>query len=84
MDFDEVQTVVLANLSGVNEERILWGMYTPDEEARVDRAIQIIEEHKDNLTINKIPDPSVAHLSSSIRRHHLFDGVEYVFFDYIF
>lgn len=84
MDFDEVQTVVLANLSGVNEERILWGMYTPDEEARVDRAIQIIEEHKDNLIINKIPDPSVAHLSSSIRRHHLFDGVEYVFFDYIF
>lgn len=84
MDFDEVQTIILANLSGVNEERILWGVYTPDEEARVDKAISIVEEYSGNLIINKIPDPSVTHLTSAIRRHHIFDGVQYAFYDYIF
>lgn len=84
MDFDEVQTIILAYLSDLNEDKILWGLYTPEEEARVDKAIEIMEQYKDNLIINKIPDPSVGQIINAIRKHHFFDGVEYAFYDYIF
>ena len=84
MDFDEVQTIILAYLSDVNEDKILWGLYQGDEEARVDKAIDIMEEFKDNLIINKIPDPSANQVITAIRKHHYFDDVKYVFYDYIF
>lgn len=84
MDFDEVQTIILAYLSGVNEDKILWGHYVGDEEARVDEAIKIVSQYRENLIINKIPDPSVNQLTVAIRKHHFFDDVKYVFYDYIF
>ena len=59
-------------------------MYQGDEEARVDRAIEIMEEYKGNLIINKIPDPSANQIITAIRKHHYFDGIQYVFYDYIF
>lgn len=84
MDFDEVQTIILAYLSGVNEEQILWGMYNGNEEERVNKAIEIMEQYKDNLILNRIPNPSSSQIANSIKKHVYFNKIKYVFYDYIF
>ena len=84
MPTDEIQTMQWAYLSGVNEETILNGTYRGDEEQRVDQAITIIEEEKDNFIIDWIPDYSRTQIINAIRRHAIVNNVKYVFFDYIF
>jgi len=80
---DEVQTLILAYLSGVNEEIILNGTYKDDEEKRVDEAINIAELYKDNFHIFHLPDPSVKQLESNIRKLVLENSIDCVFYDYI-
>jgi replicative DNA helicase len=84
LDYDEVQTIILAYLSGVNEERILSGRYEIGEEDRIDYAIQVTEKYKGNLIIESIPDPSIAQLTTVIRKHHVQNKIVNVFYDYIF
>lgn len=80
---DEVQSIILANLSDVNEEHILYGSYVGDEEERVDKAIEIMEEFP-NLFIEDIPDPNINLIKSVIKRHVNLNGIVNVFYDYIF
>lgn len=84
LDFDEIQTMILANISGINEDNILNGFYTMEEEERVDRAISIMEEYKTNFILAHIPDPSIGQIESCVRKNCLVNGVENVFYDYIF
>lgn len=83
LEKDEVQTIVLAYLSGVNEEKILTGTYTLEEEQRVDDAIDLMEAHS-NLFIESIPDPSIAQLKTVARKHITMNKVENIIYDYIF
>lgn len=84
LDKDEIQTLILAWVSGVNEEVILTGRYTMEEEARVNKAIDIIEKYSDNLILEQIADPNIAQIESVIRKQVLINGVENIFYDYIF
>ena len=81
---DEVQTVLLAYLSKVNETHILTGKYDMLEEKRVDKAIEILEKYKDYLFIEEIADPNLANVSAIIKRYATVEKVQYVFYDYIF
>lgn len=80
---DEVQTIVLAYLSGVNEEKILYGSYSGDEEARVDYAIQIMRDYP-NLFIEAIPDPNITLIQSIVKRNIAVHQIVNLFYDYIF
>ena len=44
LEADEVQTMIMAYVSGVDEEHILDGKYVGDEEARVNRACEIVSD----------------------------------------
>lgn len=81
---DEIQTLILAWVSGVNEEIILNGHYTGEEEARVDKAITIIEQYETSLQIEHLSDPSIVQIEAIVRRQCLTNGVQNVFYDYIF
>jgi replicative DNA helicase len=81
---DEIQTMILAYVSGVNEAHILSGHYNEGEEQLVDQAIQIIEKYKDNLLIDRIADPSVAIVRQQILEMILEKNVDMVIYDYIF
>lgn len=81
---DEIQTMILAYVSGVNENRILLGNYSPDEYERVERALDIIEKYQDNFIIECIPDPSIAMIKARLAKYIVQDNVEYIFYDYIF
>lgn len=84
LDKDEIQTLIIACVSGVNEDVILNGTYTFDEEQRVDKAIQIIEEYSDYLQLEKMPDPNIVQIEAVVRKQCLVNGVQNVFYDYIF
>lgn len=84
LDKEEIQTLVLSWVSGVNEEKILLGTYTFSEEAIVDKAIELIDEYSENFIVEQISDPSIAKIESSIRKQVLTKDIKNVFYDYIF
>ena len=84
MQIDECQSIILAHISGVNEEHIIMGTYEDDEEKIVDEAIEILEKYKDNLFIVEVAEPNIAVISSLIKRYATIEQVKYVFYDYIF
>ena len=68
LEKDEVQTIILACLSGVNEEHILYGIYVDDEEERIDAAIEQMKKYQ-NLFIESVPDPNISQIKIIIKRH---------------
>lgn len=85
-DVRQIQTMVLAYVSGVNEEQIKNGMKycSEDELNRIDIAIKILELFKDYLLLEQIPDPSIGLVKSKILQYIYKRNVQYIFFDYIF
>ena len=85
MDKEELQTIMLAYLSGVNEDKILTGNYDLGlgEEKRVKQAAHIMEEYSGYFIIEEISEPNLQNIEATIRKYATVDEVKYVFFDYI-
>ena len=81
-DREQIQTMMLAFLSNVNEEHILspW-QYVGDEEDRVKEAAKIIKESP--LYIYTISDFSLQDIENIIKKSIRDKNIHYVFFDYI-
>ena len=79
---DEVQTLPLAFLSNVNEERILnFFPYLEGEEERVNKAKDILKDSP--LWIENLPDFSMQEVENAIKKNIREHDVSYIFFDYI-
>ena len=78
---EEIQTMMLAFLSQVNEEHILNGQYVGDEEDRVREAARILKESP--LYIEELPDFSLKDVEDKIKKNIRDHDVKYVFHDYI-
>ena len=83
MDKEELQTIMLAYLSGVDEDHILTGQYPLGELTRVRKAARIMEEYSGYFLIEEISDPNLENVQSTIKKYATVDDVKYVFFDYI-
>ena len=85
MDKEELQTIMLAYLSGVDEDHIITGHYEmlEKEESRVKAAARIIQEYSGYFLIEEISDPNLQNVEATIRKYATVDEVKYVFFDYI-
>ncbi len=83
MDKEEIQTIMLAYLSGVDEDHILTGHYELGEYTRIKCAAKIIEEYSGYFLIEEISDPNLQNVEATIRKYATVDEVKYVFFDYI-
>lgn len=81
LDIDEIQTPLIAFISGVSEDKILENKYTKEEEARMDYAIKVLEES--NLWVEYIPDFNIEDIETIIKKYIIINKVKYVFFDYI-
>lgn len=81
---DEIQTMILAYLSGVNEDNILFSTYEEGEEERIQKALQIMDIYQDNLRICRMPNPNIEQIQQVIRAEVLENDVGYIFYDYIF
>lgn len=82
-DTSEIQTMILAYLTGINEEKFLYGTYDENDE-RIGIALRIMEQYKDNFLFARIPDPCASVIKNLFRRYNLQYGVENFFYDYIF
>lgn len=78
---EEVQEMMLAFISGVNQKHIHLATYVGDEEQRVDKAIEVLEKSK--VYIICLPDFSMIDVENLIKRCIREYGVRYVFFDYL-
>lgn len=84
MSADEIQTMILAYVSGVNEEKILLGNYSPDEQQDIALALDIIEKYSSNFIIESMPDPSRAAVRAKLTKYIIQNDINYIFYDYIF
>lgn len=76
-DLKEVQTMMLAFISNVNEDHILNNLYADDEWERVQKAAQIIEESP--LFVEELPDFSLQDVENVIKKNIRENTVSYVF-----
>lgn len=83
-EFDEIQTLILAYLTEINEDKILYGNYSLAEEKVIKQALWVIEEFKDNLKLVQMPNPTVGKVQSVVRANVRLHDIQNVFFDYIF
>ena len=78
---EENQTMMLAFLSDVDEDHILYGRYEGDEEDRVREAAKILSESP--IYIEELPDFSLKDIEDKIKKNIRDHDVKYVFHDYI-
>ena len=80
-DLSEIQTMMLAFISNVNEEHIMNGKYVGDEEERVREAAKIIKDSP--LYVEVLPDFSLQDVENKIKKNIRDHDIKYVGFDYI-
>lgn len=84
MSPQEIQTICVAYISGVEEQHIKRGLYQSGEEIRVQNAMRIMQAYHNYLILDSIPNPDLNNVRSVIKRHIIMENVGFVFFDYIF
>ena len=82
-DAQELQPMILAHISGVEEEKIKTHNFTPQEYEDIELALKIIDAYGDNMLIEVMPDPSTAAIGVCLTKHILQDKIQYIFYDYI-
>lgn len=80
-ELSEVQTMIVAFISAVDEDHILTGRYEDGEWARVTKATSIIEEMP--LEIAELPDFSLQDIENTIKQSIREHQTRYVLHDYI-
>lgn len=81
---EQIQKMIGAYLSDINESIFRYGNFDHDQLARLDVAAQIVEHYADNFIIEKMPNPTIETLKATVREQCLLHDIGYVFFDYIF
>lgn len=79
---DEIQTMMIAFLSDVDEEKILNGFYVGDELSRVEHAIEVL--NRCPLYIQTMPNFLLKDIENAIKIAIRQYDIKYVAFDYIF
>jgi replicative DNA helicase len=82
LSLDEIQTMLVAFVSGVSETKILDGIYTEEEQARINEAIKVI--NKSPLWLEQLSDFDITDIEQTVQKYvYSKDNIRYVFFDYI-
>lgn len=81
---EEIQTMILAYLTGINEEEILKGYYSEQDKKVIEKAYELMDYFEDNFIIMQISDPDIKTVKAQIRKSVLQNDISYVFYDYIF
>lgn len=85
LERDELQTMLLAYVTNINEDHILNGGQTLNAEQRevLKQGIQIVNYFQDNLYMLYMPSPNNEQIDSAVRRLTMVHKFEAVIFDYI-
>lgn len=79
---EELQTCLLAHISGIDEDRITeWKNITPEEEAIIHKSGEVVKE---SLLYGEYqPDFTIETIESTIERYIINQNITHCFFDYI-
>lgn len=83
-EMTEIQTMILAYLTGINEEAFLYGTFSEEHLDRIEKAIKIMEDYQDYMLCAQVPDPCSSIIKNLFRKYNFQNNVEYFFYDYIF
>ena len=83
-NFGEIQKMILAYLTGINESRFKFGDFNDREKKLLSQAVEVMKKYKDNFLIVRMPNPTIGLVKTIVRENCLLNEVEYVFYDYIF
>lgn len=78
---DEIQTICLSFLSGVNEEHILTNEYFTGERERVIKAVQLLKKSK--IFFECLPNFTMNEIEMVIKKNIRENQVQYIFYDYL-
>lgn len=81
--YDQIRRMVLAYLTDINESRFNYDNFSEDELERIAIAKEIIKKYN-NLTVVKMPSPTIELVKTMVRENCLIKNISYVFFDYVF
>ena len=81
LDEHELQTMALAFIAGVNENKIIRNTCDAFERQRVEKATQIL--HEAQLYVEYFPNYSMKDIENCIKRNLRVHKAKYIFFDYI-
>lgn len=81
LDIEELQTLALAYVTGINEDIILDGKASDPQKEVLMKGIEILETSP--LYFELIPDFSIQEIEATIRRYYREEDCKYFFFDYI-
>lgn len=84
MTANEIKTIILAYVSGVDQQKILRQACNTDEKNRILQAVKIIKTYGKYFLLEAIPDPNLNNVQTVIKKHILLNNVGYIFYDYIF
>jgi replicative DNA helicase len=82
-DTEEIDTMIMAYLTGYNEDIFTYGTFD-ENDPRIQTAMDIMERYADNMNYAKVSDPCSSIIKNLFRRRNLQDGIENFFYDYIF
>lgn len=80
----EIQRMILAYLTDINEDKFKYGLLTEEEKRLVRQAQQILTIYKENIIIVRMPGPTIGLIKSTVREQCILHDISYVFYDYIF
>lgn len=82
--FDEIQTLILAYLTDINEDKIILQNFNEDERERIKVGIEIIKKFEKNFYIVRMPNPSIEQVKAIVRQNCIINKIDNVMYDYIF
>lgn len=82
LEKDEIQDIILAHVSGIEQDRIeTWDDITPEEEKILEESAKYIETYE--YYVEYMPDFTIDLISETIEKYILNHGIVACFFDYI-
>ena len=80
---EEIQSMILAYLTGFNETKFRYGGFTDEEVRILKQALWVLEQYQENFWIVQMPNPTIELTKTIVRENVMLHDIEYVFFDYI-
>lgn len=82
-DFQEIQRMMLAYLTGINESKFRYGAFSDQETLIIKQALYIMKTFQDNVLITRMPNPTTELIKLVVRENALTNDIQYCFYDYI-
>ena len=84
-DEKEISSLILAYLTGINEDKIIYPYKMSDKEKEiVQQARYVMKQYKENFKLVIMPNPSMSKIKNIVKKIYFTEGLDGLFYDYIF